>query len=48
MEWISDLLTGPLLMRVLLPGLQRIDTALIEHTIGVAMVELGSPGRQLR
>jgi AcrR family transcriptional regulator len=40
-EWISDLLTGPLLMRALLPGLQTIDTELIEHTVSAAMTELG-------
>ena len=40
-EWISDLLTGPLLMRALLPGLQVIDERLIEDTIRAAMSELG-------
>ena len=39
-DWISDLLTGPLLMRALLPGLETIDTALIEHTISAALAEL--------
>lgn len=47
-EWISDLLTGPLLARTLLPGLRAIDDDLVEHTVAAALHELErgrEPGR---
>jgi AcrR family transcriptional regulator len=43
-EWISDLLTGPLLMRALLPGLQPIDEPLIERTVRSALRALAANG----
>ncbi|WP_024794770.1 TetR-like C-terminal domain-containing protein [Tomitella biformata] len=40
-EWISDLLTGPLLMRAVLPGLEPIDDALVRRTVAAALREVG-------
>ena len=39
-EWISDLLTGPLLMRATLPGPGGIDGALVDKTVKAALREL--------
>lgn len=39
-EWISDLLTGPLLMRAILPGLEPIDEALVVRTVDAALREI--------
>lgn len=39
-EWVSDLLTGPLLMRAILPGLERVDDALVARTVEAALREL--------
>ncbi|MFK4761766.1 TetR/AcrR family transcriptional regulator C-terminal ligand-binding domain-containing protein [Microbacterium sp. ZW T5_45] len=40
-DWIADLLTGPLLMRITLPGMPPIDQALAAHTVEAALVALG-------
>ncbi|MFT3796917.1 TetR/AcrR family transcriptional regulator C-terminal ligand-binding domain-containing protein [Microbacterium sp.] len=42
--WIADLLTGPLLMRVVMPGLPPIDGALIAQTVDAALDVLGYVG----
>lgn len=39
-EWISDLLTGPLLMRATLPGLETINQDLVDRTVNAALREL--------
>lgn len=36
-EWICDLLTGPLLMRTLMPGLRGLDEALVSQTVSSAL-----------
>lgn len=41
LEWACDLLTGPLLMRVVMPGLQELDEALISLTVTSALSALG-------
>jgi AcrR family transcriptional regulator len=46
--WIADLLTGPLLMRVVLPGLPPADEELAARTVEAALTALGwvgDPGR---
>lgn len=43
-EWITDLLTGPLLMRVVMPGLPDIDDDLVRRTIHAALDALGHAG----
>ncbi|NVM97746.1 TetR/AcrR family transcriptional regulator [Arthrobacter sp. SDTb3-6] len=40
-EWACDLLTGPLLMRALLPGLSGLDDALISQTVSSTLHTLG-------
>ncbi len=42
--WIADLLTGPLVMRVVLPGLPPIDDELTMRTVHVALDVLGYTG----
>lgn len=42
--WIADLLTGPLLMRALLPGLPPIDDRLVAQTVRAALDVLGYAG----
>lgn len=42
--WIADLLTGPLVMRVVMPGLPPIDDRLIAQTIHAALDVLGYLG----
>ncbi|WP_121255054.1 TetR/AcrR family transcriptional regulator [Nocardioides ferulae] len=44
-EWICDLLTGPLLMRALLPGLPPLDEGLAEQTVDAALRVLAA-GRE--
>lgn len=39
--WIADLLTGPLIMRVVMPGLPPVDGTLTAHTIHAALDTLG-------
>lgn len=39
--WIADLLTGPLIMHVVLPGLPPVDDALIAQTIHASLDVLG-------
>ncbi|MGO4383068.1 TetR/AcrR family transcriptional regulator [Specibacter sp. RAF43] len=41
LEWVLDLLTGPLLLRVLMPGLQGLDEALISQTVASTLMALG-------
>lgn len=41
LEWAMDLLTGPLLLRVLMPGLQGLDEALISQTVASTLLALG-------
>ncbi|MFT4052022.1 MAG: TetR/AcrR family transcriptional regulator [Microbacterium sp.] len=43
-SWIADLLTGPLVMRVVMPGLPPIDEALVAHTVHAALDALGYRG----
>jgi len=40
-EWACDLLTGPLLMRTLMPGLAGLDEALVSQTVTSALYALG-------
>ncbi len=42
--WIADLLTGPLIMRVVMPGLPPIDDGLIRQSIHAALDVLGYSG----
>ncbi|WP_159500929.1 TetR/AcrR family transcriptional regulator [Microbacterium sp. 18062] len=42
--WIADLLTGPLLMRVTLPGLPPLDDGLAARTVHAALDALGYTG----
>lgn len=42
--WIADVLTGPLLMRVVLPGLTPIDATLVAHTVHAALDALSYTG----
>ena len=37
LEWALDLLTGPLLMRAVMPGLAGFDEALISQTVASAL-----------
>lgn len=43
-EWIADLLTGPLVMRVVMPGLPAIDDLFVAQTIHAALDVLGYEG----
>lgn len=40
-DWIADLLTGPLLMRVVLPGMPPVDAALAARTVEAALAAAG-------
>ncbi len=40
-EWICDLLTGPLVLRAVMPGLQPLDDMLISNTVTSALAALG-------
>lgn len=42
-EWICDLITGPLVMRALLPALPPLDERLVEQSVASALAALGSP-----
>jgi AcrR family transcriptional regulator len=42
--WVADLLTGPLLMRVILPGLPPVDSTLVLHTVHATLDSLGFTG----
>lgn len=42
--WIADLLTGPLIMRVVMPGLPPVDDRLVAQTIHAALDALGYQG----
>ncbi|MFF5792652.1 TetR/AcrR family transcriptional regulator [Paeniglutamicibacter sp. NPDC012692] len=37
LEWVLDLLTGPLLMRAVMPGLTGFDEALVSQTVASAL-----------
>jgi AcrR family transcriptional regulator len=39
--WLADLLTGPLLMRVVMPGLPPVDEELVARTVETALASLG-------
>lgn len=43
-EWICDLLTGPVLMRVLMPGLNGLDESLIVQSVASVLAALGYSG----
>lgn len=43
-EWIAELLTGPLLMRAVLPGMPPIDEGFTRQTIRAALDVLGFTG----
>lgn len=36
-EWLSDLLTGPLLMRAILPGLDPVDEGVVNRSVDAAL-----------
>ena len=40
-EWICDLLTGPVLMRALMPGLNGLDESLIVQSVASVLSALG-------
>lgn len=40
---IADLLTGPMLMRVVLPGMPPVDERLTEQTVAAVLAVLGHP-----
>ncbi|THV34705.1 TetR/AcrR family transcriptional regulator [Glycomyces buryatensis] len=42
--WIADLLTGPLIMHVVMPGLTPVDGALAERSVHAALDALGYRG----
>ncbi len=42
--YIADLLTGPALMRGVMPGMAPIDAALVRRTVGTTLTELGYAG----
>lgn len=46
-DWIADLLTGPLLMRAVMPGLPPIDRVLIAQSIHAALDAVGFQGDRL-
>ncbi|MBG0740130.1 TetR/AcrR family transcriptional regulator [Paeniglutamicibacter antarcticus] len=39
-EWICDLLTGPVVLRVVMPGLAALDESFISHTVASALSAL--------
>lgn len=45
-NWIADLLTGPLFMRAVMPGLPPIDSALIAQSIHAALDAVGFHGNR--
>lgn len=42
--WIADLLTGPFLMRALLPGLPPVDDEMVSRSVQAALDALGDTG----
>lgn len=40
-DWVTDVLTGPLLMCALLPGMPTIDEVLIAHTVPAVLDSVG-------
>ncbi|WP_425300785.1 hypothetical protein [Nocardia wallacei] len=42
-EWICDLITGPMLMRALVPMLGPIDETLVQLTVRSALDAVGFP-----
>lgn len=46
-DWIADLLTGPLLMRAVMPGLPPINNTLITQSIHAALDAVGFQGDRL-
>jgi AcrR family transcriptional regulator len=43
-EWIYDLLLGPLVLRTMMPGLLPLDEDLVAHSVASAMAALDAPG----
>ncbi|MDJ0356856.1 TetR/AcrR family transcriptional regulator [Paenarthrobacter sp. PH39-S1] len=43
MDWVCDLLTGPLLLRAIMPGLPSLDEDLVQHTVETALRALRYP-----
>lgn len=41
-EWICDLITGPLMMRALLPGLPPLDERLVQQSVDAALAAVGA------
>lgn len=41
MEWACDLLTGPLMLRAVMPGLQELDEPFLAQTVAGALCALG-------
>ena len=41
-DWICDLITGPFLMRAMLPGLPRLDETLVTQSVDSALAALGA------
>lgn len=46
LEWITDLLTAPLIMRAIIPGLPLIDEQLVTQTVHSALDALHYPGKR--
>lgn len=46
-DWIADLLTGPLIMRVVLPGMPPITEELVVRTVNAALDALGFGGHRV-
>lgn len=47
-EWIADLLTGPLVLHVVMPGLPPVDERLTARTVHAALDALGFTGDRSR
>lgn len=43
-DYVADLMTGPFLMRAVLPGMQPIDEALVVRTVNASLEALGYTG----
>ncbi|MFD0997158.1 AcrR family transcriptional regulator [Pseudoclavibacter chungangensis] len=43
-DWVADVLTGPLLMRALMPGLPPIDDELVDRSVAVTLDSIGYRG----
>lgn len=45
--WVADVLTGPLIMRTLIPGMPDIDAILIRHSVHAALDTVGFSGSRV-